>query len=97
MTKRKTLFWSLTCALVVLSSLYIYFVNTAALNAVRLGRSAALRSALYTAVSEHEGAYLARKRQVTLSLAYRAGFEDARAVRFLGSKSVGVLSRHYDL
>lgn len=95
--RKKTLFWSLACLLLALSSLYIFFVNTAAVNAVGVGKAAAERDVLRAPIGELETAYLARKQQVTLSLAYRAGFEDARAVRFLGRKSVGVLSRNNDL
>lgn len=94
---RKTLFWSLACLLCVTASSYVYFVNAAAWNAVRLGKSAAERSALEAVVSELEAGYLARKKSVTLSLAYRSGFEDARAVRFIGSKAVGIVSRNHDL
>lgn len=96
-TKRKAVFWSLLCALFVLSSLYVYFVNTAALNAVRLGKAAFERSGMRTRISGLEEGYLSRKQNVTLSLAYRAGFEDARAVRFIGRKSIGILPRNNDL
>lgn len=96
-TGRRTLFWSLTGALFALVSLYIYFVNVAAWNAVRLGKDAAARSEVRARISGFEETYLSRKQQVTLSLAYRSGFEDARAVRFLGRKSIGVLSRNNDL
>lgn len=93
----KTLFWSLACLLFVLSSLYVYFVNTAAWNAVQLGKATSERSGLRTSSPQLEETYLSRKQAVTLSLAYRAGFEDARAIRFLGRKSIGVLSRNNDL
>lgn len=93
----KSIFWSFACLLFVFSSLYAYFVNTAALNAVRLGKAAAEQSGMRARISELEYGYLSRKQNVTLSLAYRTGFEDARAIRFLGRKSIGVLSRNNDL
>lgn len=95
--RRKTIFWLLSCLLLLLVSSYIYFVNAAAVNAARLGEAASARSARAADIAALETGYLSRAQAVTLSLAYRSGFQDARAVTFIGRKSVGVISRNDDL
>lgn len=91
--RRKGMFWSLVCLLFALSTLYVYYVNTAALNGVRWEDAAKKTSAAEVTVSELEGKYLSQKKTVTLALASSLGFEDATRVTFLTDKRVEVSVR----
>lgn len=91
--RRKGLFWLLTCSLFSLSSLYVYYVNTVAMNGVRWENAAKQASAVESAVSELESNYLSEKRTITLALAERLGFEDAKKVTFLSERATEVSLR----
>lgn len=93
---RQWLFWACASLLFFFSALYVYFVNTAILHGVALREAAAEREALSGSVSQLEEVYLSLKSRLTLSFAYRQGFEEARGVRFVTQKTLGILP-HNDL
>lgn len=81
--RRKGLFWALTCFLFALSTMYVYYVNTAALNGVRWEEAERRTADLETEVSRLEGRYLSIQKGITLAHATELGFVDARGVVFL--------------
>ena len=89
----KGIFWSLTCLLLLANFLYVYFVNTAALNGVRFGKAQHEIAILGANASELESHYFSLQKLVTLSLAYERGFQDVTAVRFISAKTVGTVAR----
>jgi len=89
----KSLFWSLACLLLAVTSVYIYLVNTAALNGVYRGKAEQNVTSVGATVSELESRYLSLKQSVTLSLAYARGFEDVKAVKFISTPKVGAVAR----
>lgn len=95
--RRKVLFWSLACLLFVVTSLYVYLVNTAAWHGIQWKRVEQELVALTARVSGLESNYLSLKKSVTLPLAYAMGFEDVRAVRFIGARKVGAVARVNDI
>lgn len=96
-SRTKKLFWLLSCLTFVFSAAYVYFVNTAALHAVsRRDAELGLRL-LSSEVADLETVYLTLKKSVTLALAYRSGFEDARAVTYVTAQRVGVVAKQRDI
>lgn len=89
----KGIFWSLACLLFVVASFYVYLVNTAAWHGLQWKKAEQEFSALTARVSGLESSYLSLKKSVTLPLAYAMGFEDVRAVRFIGARKVGAVAR----
>lgn len=89
----KGLFWSLACLLLLMTSVYIYLVNTAALNGVYRGKAEQKVTSVGAEVSELESRYLSLKQSVTLSLAYARGFEDVKTVKFISTPKVGAVAR----
>lgn len=87
----KSLFWSLTCLLFLLTSLYVYLMNTTALNGVRWEGGEKKVTSVGATVSELESQYLSLKQSVTLSMAYGRGFEDVKTVRFISARKVGTV------
>ena len=85
----KGLFWLFTCLLLLTTSMYVYLVNTAAVNGVRWGDAEQELGSLGATVSELESKYLSLKRSVTLATAYEKGFEDVRTVTFINTQKVG--------
>jgi len=81
--RRKGIFQSLVCLFFVLSTVYVYYVNTAALNGVRWKDAEQNAAALQAEVSRLEGKYLSVKKSVTLARAADMGFVDARGIVFL--------------
>ncbi len=94
---RKGLFLLFLVAFFVFISGYIYLVNTAARNGVRWSAVEKEISTARGTVSELESSYLSLKRDITLSLAYDEGFEDARGVTFVSSKILGTIAYNNDL
>ncbi|HEY4508104.1 MAG TPA: hypothetical protein VJJ55_00420 [Candidatus Paceibacterota bacterium] len=94
---QKTVFWSLACLLCIVTSLYVYLVNTAAWNGIRWKKAGQEVAQRATQVSELETRYLSLKKSVTLSRAYALGFEDARAVRFIETQKIGAVARATDI
>ena len=90
--RNKMLFWVFTCLLLLVTSFYIYLVNTAALNGVRWGKAQQGIASLGGSVSELESRYLSLKQGVTLATAYAKGFEDARNVKFISTQKVGAVA-----
>lgn len=91
--QRKMLFWSLTCLFFAVTSLYVYLINTAAWHGIRWKKTSQALTELTARVSELESSYLSLKKSVTLPLAYAMGFEDVRAVRFIGVHKVGAVAQ----
>ncbi|HCB35142.1 MAG: hypothetical protein A2W52_04830 [Candidatus Taylorbacteria bacterium RIFCSPHIGHO2_02_49_25] len=85
----KGIFWSLVCLSFLVSSYYVYLMNTAALNGARWNGAETETALLGEKVSELESEYLSLKQSVTLSVAYERGFEDVKAVRFISGRKVG--------
>src|SRR3989344_533633 len=81
--RRKGIFWSLACLLFALSTLYVYYVNTAAMNGVRWQEAEQKTVSLGAEVSRVEGKFLTMKKSVTLARAADMGFVDARGIVFL--------------
>ena len=90
---RKGLFWSFACLLFALASLYVYFVNTAALHGVKWQETAKKTNGVRMSTSELEGTYLAKKRNITLALAAELGFEEPRNVMFVSKHQSAVSLR----
>ncbi len=88
----KTLFWSLAGLVLLMTSFYVYLVNTAALNGVHWGKAEKELTTLGATISELESRYLSLKHSVTLSLAYAKGFEDVKTVTFIGATKVGMVA-----
>lgn len=88
----KTVFWCLTAALLLVTSAYVYLVNTAALNGVRWSKTEKDLSSIGASVSELEARYLSLKQSITLKVAYAEGFADVEAVRFISAKKVGTVA-----
>lgn len=86
--RHKRVFFLLLALLLTLSSSYGYLAHTAALNAVAFRDSAAAARSAAAALSTLEMRYLSEKRTITLSLAYRDGFEDAKSVTFITRKTL---------
>lgn len=95
--RRKQFFWLFAGLLFAFVSLYVYLVNTAAVNAARWRETEQKISSSAAAVGELETSYLSLKQGVTLSLAYQKGFEDARAVRFISGKTIGAIVRNNEI
>jgi len=91
--KRKGVFWFLTCSLFVLSTLYVYYVNTAAMNGVKWEEAARQSRVTESAISDLEATYLSEKRTVTLARATELGFESTRRVTFLTEHPIEVSVR----
>lgn len=88
----KGLFWSLTCLLFLVTSFYVYLMNTMAQNGVRWENGEKEATSVSATVSELESQYLSLKQSVTLSMAYERGFEDVKTVRFISAKKVGTVA-----
>ncbi|MEK7087695.1 MAG: hypothetical protein AAB891_00205 [Patescibacteria group bacterium] len=86
---RKNIFWSLACLLLLVTSFYIYLINTAALNGVRWKNGEGEIASLGADVSELESYYLSLKQSVTLRMAYAKGFEDVKAITFIPAQKIG--------
>ncbi len=82
----------MTCLLLLVTSVYIYLINTAALNGVRWGRAEQDITSVGTTVSDLESQYLSLKQSVTLSMAYARGFEDVKVVKFIATEKVGTVA-----
>lgn len=91
--KRKGLFWSLACFFFALSTLYVYYVNTTAMNGVKWKDADIQASVTGSVISDLEANYLKEKRKVTLRLATELGFEDAKKVTFLSERPIEVSVR----
>ncbi len=89
----KAVFWSLAGLLLFITSCYIYFVNTAALNGVRWEKADEGVSSLGAKIAELESKYLSLKQSVTLSLAHTRGFEDVGIVKFISTQKVGAVAK----
>lgn len=94
---QKRLFWFFAGLLFASVSLYVYFVNTAALNAAHWRDMEQKISSVSGTVGELETSYLSLKQGVTLSLAYQKGFEDARGVKFISAKTLGAVVRNNEI
>lgn len=90
-TKQKRLFWSLSCISLFFAVFYIFAVQKAAVNTVRWEQAEESARAVISRIGELEADYLARKKGITLSLAYAQGFEDARNITFLQTKRGGLV------
>lgn len=88
---RKGLFWSFACLLLLVTSFYIYLMNTASLNGVHWKNAEEDIASMGATVSELESYYLSLKQSITLSLAYDRGFEDVKAIKFIPSRKVGAV------
>lgn len=95
--RQKGFFWLFAGLLFASASLYVYFVNTAALNAARWRDMEQKISSVSAIVGELETSYLSVKQGVTLSLAYQNGFEDARGVKFISAKKLGAVVRNNEI
>jgi len=91
--KYKGLFWGLVCSFFALSVLYVYYVNTAAMNGVAWEDTARQARVTESTISELESTYLSQKRTVTLALASELGFENTKRVTFLTPRPVEVSVR----
>ena len=89
----KGVFWSFVCVLLFMATCYVYLINMAAQNGVGWSKAEQSIAMLGAEVSELESSYLSLKQSVTLSLAYAKGFEDVKAVRFIGAEKVGSAAR----
>jgi hypothetical protein len=81
--RQKGALWSLFFLLFALSTLYVYYVNTAALNGVRWKEAKQSATALQAEVSQLESSYLSLKKGVTLARASDLGFINVPGVVFL--------------
>ncbi len=91
-TNGKTVFWSFVCMLFFMVTCYVYLINTATRNGVSWSKTEESIASIGSHVSELESSYLSLKQSVTLSLAYAKGFEDVKAVRFIGAEKVGTVA-----
>ncbi|MDO8564531.1 MAG: hypothetical protein Q7R88_00900 [bacterium] len=94
---RQWLFWVFASIFFLFSALYVYFVNTTTLNGVRWREAEGKSEALSARMASLETTYLSQKRKVTLTAAYTLGFEEARGVRFVTQKTLGVVSLNNEL
>ncbi len=88
----KSVFWSLACLVLFVTSFYIYLVNTTALNGVRWGSARREMASIEASVSELESQFLSLKRTITIALAYERGFEDIKVVKFISTEKVGIVA-----
>ena len=93
----KSVFWSLTGLLLLVVSLYVYLVNTAAMNGVRWGHVQQETAELEARLSELEAKYLSLKQSVTLASAYENGFQDVTEVTFINTHKVGIVAKSSEL
>ncbi|TSC58235.1 MAG: hypothetical protein Greene041679_136 [Parcubacteria group bacterium Greene0416_79] len=95
--RQKGAAWLLLSALFSVSLFYGYVGYETALNAVELRERAGRAQAAASVLSELETNYLSAKRAITLSLAYRDGFVDARFVTFITRKALGALAARNEI
>lgn len=88
----KGLFWFLTSVLLLVTTSYVYLINTVALNGVRWSKVEQNIKSVGAVVSELESEYLSLKQSVTLKVAYAKGFEDVKAVAFISTEKLGVVA-----
>lgn len=95
--QHKRVFFLLVALLLALSSFYGYLAHTTAITVVALRDSAAAVRSAAAALSTLEMQYLSKKRTITLSLAYRDGFEDARSVTFITRKALSAARENNEI
>ncbi|MSU56004.1 MAG: hypothetical protein EXS51_01705 [Candidatus Taylorbacteria bacterium] len=88
----KVLFWLLTSVLLLVTTFYVYLVNTAAMNGVRWSKTEQNIKSVEAVVSDLESQYLSFKQSVTLKVAYAKGFEDVKAVAFISAEKLGAVA-----
>lgn len=79
----RKIFWYLMLFAIVFSGLYIYFVNSAIINAVEYQKTERGITSLNSRVSDLESSYLSLNDKISLDYALGAGF-----VKIIGEKYV---------
>lgn len=82
----------MACLVLLLTSLYVYLLNTASENGARWSKAEKELSSLGANISELESHYLSLKQSVTLKVAYAKGFEDVKTVRFIATQKGGTVA-----
>ncbi len=85
----KVVFWSFVSMVLLIVVFYVYLIKVTTHNGVKWSKAEEAIASVGATVSDMESTYLSLKQSVTLSLAYAKGFEDVRAVRFIGAEKVG--------
>lgn len=90
--KKKILFWFSSCLFVLSFGFYIYSVNATAWNGVQWEKTEEKARVITSVIGELEAEYFARKKDITLSLAYERGFQDTRSIVFLKAEQNNLVS-----
>ncbi|MEK7170173.1 MAG: hypothetical protein AAB767_02710 [Patescibacteria group bacterium] len=93
----KGVFWTLACLVLLVTSFYVYLLNTTSENGVRWGKVEKEIASFGADISELESRYLSLKQSVTLKVAYDKGFRDVQTVRFISTQKVGAVATAREL
>lgn len=94
---KEKIFTFLVTGIVVMTSLYVFFLQKAIVNVVARENIVKQSRSLSTDVSELESKYFIVKNTVNIDLAHEKGFKDSEITSFISSKSLTAMANHEQL